>query len=300
MNTDIAELIACSHLPTQFFIMNYARSFEGGMETMTLTTTIETKALLPTYFISHGGGPWPWLKREMPGYEQLEASLQSIPQEIGVTPKAILMISGHWEESTLTVMSSAMPPMIYDYSGFPEHTYRIQYSAPGSPEVASRVQDLLVQAGFPVNLDPSRGFDHGVFAPLVVAYPAANVPVLQLSMRADYDPAAHLAIGRAIVLIIGSGLSYHNLRQMGRQAKVPSQEFDAWLTQAVCESTGAVRNERLMHWSQAPSARLAHPREDHLVPLFVAVGAAEAESGDRIYHEEAFMGGVAVSSFRFG
>ena len=274
---------------------------------MTLTTTIETKALLPTYFISHGGGPWPWLKREMPGYEQLEASLQAIPQEIGVTPKAILMISGHWEESTLTVMSGAMPPMIYDYSGFPEHTYRIQYPAPGSPQVASRIQDLLVQAGFPVNLDPERGFDHGVFAPLAVAYPEANVPVLQLSMRADYDPAAHLAIGRAIVplrkegvLIIGSGLSYHNLRQMGRQAKLPSHEFDAWLTQAVCDSVGTVRNQSLMHWSQAPSARLAHPREDHLVPLFVAVGAAEAELGDRIYHEEAFMGGVAVSSFRFG
>lgn len=264
-------------------------------------------ATLPTYFISHGGGPWPWLKQEMPSFAPLEASLQAMPQELGVTPQAILMISGHWEASTLTVMSGEWPPMIYDYSGFPAHTYQIQYAAPGSPQVAYRVQALLVQAGFPVQLDPLRGFDHGAFVPLAVAYPEANIPVVQLSMRADYDPAAHLAIGRALaplrqegVLIIGSGLSYHNLRQMGPQAKVPSHEFDAWLTQVVCGSTGAARNQSLVNWSQAPSARRAHPREDHLVPLFVAVGAAEAELGDRVYHEDAAFGGVAVSSFRFG
>ncbi len=271
-----------------------------------MNPTSDRTITLPTYFISHGGGPWPWLRREMPGYENLEASLQAIPQEIGMIPKAILVISGHWEEQNFTIMSSAAPPMIYDYFGFPEHTYHIKYSAPGSPLVASRVQELLQQAGFQIHSDPLRGFDHGVFAPLFVAYPAANVPILQLSLRADYDPAAHLAVGRAIaplrnegILIIGSGLSYHNLGRMGAAGKVPSHQFDEWLTQVLQESPES-RTLNLLNWSQAPSARLAHPQEDHLLPLFVAVGAAEAEIGDRIYHEDAFFGGVAVSSFRFG
>ncbi len=133
---------------------------------------------LPTYFISHGGGPWPWLQKEMPGMDLLAASLQAIPQQIGVTPKAILVSSGHWEEQDFTVMSSAAPPMLYDYSGFPEHTYHIKYSAPGAPQVAHRVQELLENAGFQTKSDPLRGFDHGVFAPLFVAYPEANVPIL--------------------------------------------------------------------------------------------------------------------------
>ncbi len=264
---------------------------------------------LPTYFISHGGGPWPWLEQEQLGREHLHlaASLQAFPIEIGIIPKAILVISAHWEESEFTVMSSAAPPMLYDYFGFPEHTYHIQYPAPGAPQVAIRVRELLESAGFPTRSDASRGFDHGVFAPLSVAYPEANVPILELSMRVDYDPAAHLAVGRALaplrnegVLIIGSGLSYHNLRQMGKQASVPSHQFDEWLTNVVCRSTSAARNQSLKDWSLAPSARVAHPLADHLVPLFVAVGAAEREGGERIYHEDAFFGGVAVSSFRFG
>lgn len=264
---------------------------------------------LPTYFISHGGGPWPWLQDQQLGraHLHLAASLQALPIEIGITPKVILVVSAHWEESEFTVMSSAAPPMIYDYYGFPEHTYQIQYPAPGAPQLAIQVRELLAQAGFPTRSDSSRGFDHGVFAPLYAAYPAANVPILQLSMRSDYDPAAHLAVGRALaplrnqgVLIIGSGLSYHNLSQMGAQARTPSHQFDEWLTNVVCRSTSDNRNQGLIDWSQAPSARLAHPTADHLVPLFVAAGAAEAEVGERVYHEDAFFGGVAVSSFRFG
>ena len=281
-----------------YLFNNYPRYFNR---------TIHSDMTLPTYFISHGGGPWPWLKQEMPGLEQLEASLQDIPKQIGVTPKAILVVSGHWEERDFTVMSSAAPPMLYDYYGFPAHTYQIQYAAPGAPLVASRVQELLARAGIQIKSDPLRGFDHGVFAPLYAAYPDANIPILELSMRSDYDPATHLTVGRALaplrdegVLIIGSGLSYHNLRQMGKQARMPSHQFDEWLTNVVCRSTAEVRNQSLMHWSQAPSARLAHPVEDHLVPLFVAAGAAQDEVGERIYHEETFFGNVTVSSFRFG
>lgn len=263
---------------------------------------------LPTYFISHGGGPWPWLKAQMPGvYDKLEASLKDMPRQFGVKARAVLVVSGHWEERDFTVMSSPAPPMVYDYSGFPAFTYQIKYPAQGSPEVARRVRELLRGAGFAAPADERRGFDHGTFAPLAAIYPEADVPVLQLSIRSDYDPEAHLSAGRALaplrdegVLIVASGLSFHNLRSFGAQGQRPSREFDAWLTEALCESVGEERSARLRRWAEAPSARLAHPDEDHLIPLLVAVGAAEGEAGERVYHEDTFFGGLTVSSYRFG
>jgi aromatic ring-opening dioxygenase catalytic subunit (LigB family) len=219
----------------------------------------------------------------------------------------VLVVSGHWEEREFTVMSSPAPPMVYDYSGFPAFTYQIKYPAPGSPEIARRVQELLCGAGFAAPADDRRGLDPGTFAPLAAIYPEADVPVLQLSIRSDYDSEAHLAAGRALaplrdegVLIVGSGLSFHNLRRFGAAGQHPSREFDAWLTEAVCGSDGEARNEELRRWADAPSARLAHPDEDHLIPLMVAVGAAEGEAGERVYHEETFFGGLTVSSYRFG
>ena len=268
-----------------------------------------TATKLPTYFISHGGGPWPWMKDQWgDAMKELEASLKDIPRQIGVTPKAVLVISGHWEERDFTVMASARPPMVYDYSGFPEHTYRVQYPAPGSPEVASRVEALLKSAGIPVRQDDRRGFDHGTFAPLVAIYPLANVPVLQLSLKHGYDPEAHLALGRALaplreegVLIVGSGLSYHNLREMwDPRAKDASKRFDDWLQDALLHADPAERTRRLKRWAEAPAARQAHPQEDHLIPLMVAVGAAEGEAASCVYHEEGFFGHVTASSFRFG
>lgn len=263
---------------------------------------------MPAYFISHGGGPWPWLKGRMPGvYENLDASLKGVPRQLGVIPRAVLVVSGHWEERDFTVMSSPRPPMVYDYSGFPAFTYQIKYPAAGSPDVAQRVQELLRGAGFGAPADSGRGYDHGTFAPLAAIYPEADVPVLQLSIRRDYDVDAHLAAGRALaplrdegVLIVASGLSYHNLRRFGTEGARPSREFDAWLTEAVCGSVGGDRNAKLRAWTSAPSARLAHPEEDHLIPLMVAVGAAEDEAGEVVYHEEAFFGALTVSSYRFG
>jgi aromatic ring-opening dioxygenase catalytic subunit (LigB family) len=269
----------------------------------------KNETILPTYFISHGGGPWYWMPEMKALYQKLEKSLREMRGEIGVTPKAILVVSGHWEESDFTVMTSPNPPMVYDYSGFPEHTYSVKYNAPGSPEVASRVQELMKNAGglLRTRTDSFRGFDHGTFVPLAAAYPEASIPVLQLSIRKDYDPGTHLAVGRALaplrkegVLIIGSGLSYHNLRQFGSPAAQPSAEFDSWLTETVCDSNSEARNEKLRNWSKAPSARAAHPREDHLIPLHVAAGAAEEEKGVRVYHEDSFFGGISVSSYRFG
>lgn len=264
---------------------------------------------LPTYFISHGGGPWTHMKEQVGNaYDALEASLEDIPRQLGgIKPKAVLVISGHWEERDFTVMSGAQPPMIYDYHGFPAHTYEIRYSAPGSPGIAARVRELLEAAGLPARVDAARGYDHGTFVPLYAVYPQADVPVLQLSIQRGYDPAAHLAAGRALaplrsegVLIIGSGLSYHNLRHMGPAAHDASKAFDDWLQQTLIESDPQARSARLLVWDRAPAARMAHPQEDHLIPLMVAVGAAESERAQRTYHEEAFFGGVVVSSFRFG
>jgi len=263
---------------------------------------------LPTYFISHGGGPWPWLVDQMPGdWSKLQRSLEAIPHDLGVTPRAILAVSGHWEEPEFTVQTHPNPPMYYDYGGFPEFTYRIQYPAPGSPEVAARVGDLLDDAGIPVRFDGQRGFDHGVFAPFYVAYPLADVPILQLSIKKGYDPEEHLAAGRAIaplrdegVLIVGSGFTYHNLRDFGPGGGRASKEFEAWLTDALVASEPGERSKRLLDWERAPSARASHPAEDHLIPLMVAVGAAEDEEGVRTYHEDDFMGSLTSASYRFG
>lgn len=263
---------------------------------------------LPTYFISHGGGPWPWMKSELNGaYDKLEAALKAMPCQIGMTPKAVLVISGHWEQPEFTVMSSPKPPMIYDYSGFPAHTYRISYPAPGSPRTAARVQQLIEAAGFSARLDPTRGSDHGMFAPLAVIYPDADVPVLALSMRHGYDPRDHIAIGRSLaplrnegVLILASGLSYHNLREFGPAASEPSAAFDRWLQQTLVASSPAERITRLVNWAEAPAARRAHPQEDHLLPLMVAVGAAGNDRASCVYHQDDFFGGITVSSFMFG
>lgn len=262
--------------------------------------------MLPTYFISHGGGPWPWLdgpfRRQFDGLEQ---SLKDLVAEIGSAPTAVLMVSGHWEEAQFTVQSAAQPGMVYDYGGFPPHTYQIRYAAPGSPALAARVHTLLTAAGIPAGLDPSRGYDHGTFSPLQAMYPNADVPVVQLSLKHGYDPAAHLAAGRALaplrsegVLLVGSGLSFHNLRMFGPAGAAASEAFDGWLAEAMAAGS-AERSARLIRWEDAPAARTAHPQEDHLLPLMVAVGAAEQEPAFRVYYER-FMGGVAVSSYRFG
>jgi aromatic ring-opening dioxygenase catalytic subunit (LigB family) len=262
--------------------------------------------MLPTLFISHGGGPWPFMDfgAENP-YAGLAAYLQQWPRDLPSTPKALLVVSGHWEEPVFTVNIGARPPMLYDYYGFPEHTYRVRYDAPGSPEVAGRVGELLGQAGIASATDDQRGFDHGVFSPFVVSHPKADVPIVQLSMKIGYDPAEHLAAGRALmplrdegVMIVGSGLSFHNLRAFGPQSLPGAKAFDDWLTEAVTQPDAAERNRRLMQWAQAPGFRVSHPREDHLVPLLVVAGAAGDDRGVKSYSDE--MRGLPVSGFQFG
>jgi aromatic ring-opening dioxygenase catalytic subunit (LigB family) len=231
----------------------------------------------------------------------LEGLAATLPEQ----PKAILVVSGHWEEPAFTVSAAPVPQLIFDYSGFPEHTYRLTWPAPGSPELAAQVQSLLKLAGLPAAISPNRGFDHGVFVPLKVAFPRAEVPVVTVSLAASLDPALHLHAGRALaslrdegVLIIGSGMSFHNLRGYFRpETPRRAREFDSWLTEAV-EAPAVERDAQLTAWRSVPFASFAHPREEHLVPLFVAAGAGAEDLGVRVFSDTPM--GAAISAYRFG
>ena len=261
----------------------------------------------PTYFINHGGGPCFFLE---PGpmrsaWRELEDYLRGFAQELTQRPRAILVVSGHWEAARPTVNSGATPPLLYDYGGFPDHTYRLQWPAPGSPVLAAEVRERLAAAGIASASDDQRGWDHGVFVPFKVMFPQADIPVVQLSLQQGLDPATHIAIGRALtslrqdgVLIIASGQTYHNMRGFGGGAALdPAAEaFDAWLREAMVDPSR--RDEALVAWEQAPGARAAQPHEDHLLPLMVAAGAASGEPGKIVFHGHVL--GKPISGFRFG
>ena len=262
---------------------------------------------LPVVFLPHGGGPWPFVNvgfGEPAELEQLASYLRSVSALPPVKPKAMLVISAHWEEPVPTVMTAERPPMLYDYYGFPPESYAITWPAPGEPRLAARVRSLLEGAGFATAANAERGFDHGTFVPLKLAYPEADMPTVQLSLMRGLDPARHLALGRALaplrdegVLIVGSGMSYHNLRAFGPAGRAPSAAFDAWLGETIALDATA-RDERLTRWSQAPSARQAHPREEHLLPLMVIAGAAGDDAGHTAY--SGTLVGLRLSAYHFG
>lgn len=266
-------------------------------------------SLLPTYFVSHGGGPWPYMEGPFRRtFDELERSLLAMRAELADAPRAVLVVSGHWEEDRFTASSAERPGMLYDYQGFPDYLYEIAYRAPGSPALAERVRGLLEAEGLPAGLDPGRGFDHGTFSIMKPLYPEEAIPLVQLSLQAGLDPALHIAAGKALaplrregVLIVGSGLSYHNLRAMRTpDGYAASRRFDEWLRETMTEVAPAEREARLLRWTEAPAARAVHPHEDHLLPLMVAVGAAGDAPASVSYHQEDFSGGLAVSSFRLG
>ena len=265
-----------------------------------------TSSRFPVYFISHGGGPWPWIEHMRGMYARTAREFAALPGRLPGKPKAILVVSGHWEAPEFTVSTAAHPPMEYDYHGFPEHTYHIRYPAPGAPELAARVRALLADSSIAAQEDAGRGFDHGVFVPLFLMYPDADIPVLMLSMKSNYDPAEHLRLGAALaplrdegVLIVGSGLSYHNMRGFGRDESTPVAEaFETWLNGAVGQQSASVRNAMLLEWEQGPGARQAHPREDHLVPLMVVAGAAGEDRGRALFIDHVMK--VPMASYEFG
>jgi aromatic ring-opening dioxygenase catalytic subunit (LigB family) len=269
---------------------------------------------MPAIYLPHGGGPWPWMDTRAFGFTDgekraLTAYLEGIGAALPRQPRAILVVSAHWEEPVPTVMSSPRPPMLYDYYGFPPETYRIAWPAPGEPELAARVRALVEAAGFPAAEDAARGFDHGTFVPLKLTFPDADVPALQLSLIAGLDPARHLALGRALaplrgeaVLLVGSGMSYHNMGDFRGGAPRASRAersapFDQWLGRVV-GADAAARDAELARWADAPGARAAHPREEHLLPLMVIAGAAGEDRG-RVAFNDTFAG-FRVSAVHFG
>jgi aromatic ring-opening dioxygenase catalytic subunit (LigB family) len=262
---------------------------------------------LPAVFLPHGGGPWPFVDAgwDTTGYDELTRYLKSIKSAPKKAPKALLVISAHWEETVPTVMTAERPPLLYDYSGFPEAAYSLEWKAPGDPKLAARVQALLGAAGMKTASDAKRGFDHGTFVPLKLTYPEAEVPAVQLSLKTGLDPEEHLAIGRALaplrdegVFLVGSGMTYHNMRGFGDpRSKPAAEEFDAWLRETATSEPGE-RDKRLAKWASAPKARACHPREEHLLPLMVIAGAAGKDRGKTTYNGEAF--GVRLSGYQFG
>jgi aromatic ring-opening dioxygenase catalytic subunit (LigB family) len=220
-------------------------------------------------------------------------------------PKALLVISAHWEEPMFTVMTSARPPIYYDYYNFPPAAYEIEWPAPGSPTLAQRVRDLLGGAGFETAADDKRGFDHGTFVPLGRAFPNADIPTVQLSLKTGLSPSEHLAMGRALaplrdegVFILGSGMSYHNMRAFNSSAaNADADAFDRWLGSTVA-LPAAERDALLTNWERAPSARQVHPREEHLIPLMVVAGAAGEDAAVVPFNGKVF--GKRVSGIQFG
>ena len=262
----------------------------------------------PVLFIPHGAGPcffMDWNPADT--WLGMGNFLSNVAATLPQRPSAIVLVSGHWLQPQFSITGHARQELIYDYNGFPAHTYQLTYPAAGAPQLAQRLVELLGQAQLPARVDPSRGFDHGVFIPLKLMFPDADVPVIQLSLRSDMDAAAHLQAGRALaalrdenVLIVGSGMSFHNMRGYGDPRFGPvSDAFDSWLSQAVC-SAPAQREQLLSNWLQAPHAQLCHPPggEEHLIPLLVAAGAGAEDAGQKIYSERVMQ--TTLSAFRFG
>ncbi|MFJ9611437.1 dioxygenase [Kitasatospora sp. NPDC101176] len=252
---------------------------------------------MPALYLSHGAPPladdpvWPG---------ELAAWSAGLPR-----PTAVLMVSAHWEEAPLAVGAVTTVPLVYDFWGFPEHYYRVRYEAPGAPELAERVRKLLRAPGTPVQDIPDRGLDHGAYVPLVEMFPAADVPVLQISMP-TLDPQRLLEIGRRLaplrdegVLIIGSGFFTHNLRALSSEGRISSvmAEFDDWGRRAL----DAQDLDALLDFERkAPAGRLAHPRTEHFAPLFVTLGAGEADLGSQRSVIDGFWMGLAKRSIQLG
>lgn len=232
-------------------------------------------------FLSHGGGPLPLLGD--PGHARMVTCLESIASMLP-RPDAIVVVSAHWEAPVATVTTGATPSLIYDYYGFPESAYRITYPCTGNPPLAQTLLDLLKAGNVPEQGDEERGFDHGLFVPLKILYPQADIPCVQLSLRGDLDAEAHVRMGEALaplleqnVLVIGSGFSFHNMRaffgERTAEAERLNQQFEDWLDETCTGALSAFeRRQRLVQWSQAPGARFCHPREEHLLPLHVCCG----------------------------
>lgn len=258
--------------------------------------------MMPSVYLPHGGGPAFFMSGEMAElYRPMGRFLASLPGLLPSRPTAILVATAHWEADVTTFSGGRQPALIYDYYGFPPETYSIPYAAPGAPELADKAAGLLRAAGLAAHVDPAHGWDHGVFIPLKMMLPQADIPVLAMSLTDGLEPNLHAAIGAALrplrsdgVLIVGSGMSYHNLRQMGNGAA--AIEFDRWLDGALA-GDASHRRSWLAQWARAPSGRASHPREEHLLPLMVASGAGGDAPARKLW--SGAVGPTAVSAWAF-
>jgi 4,5-DOPA dioxygenase extradiol len=253
-------------------------------------------------YFSHGGGPLPILGDA--GHKAMIDFMIQLPARLR-RPTAILVISAHWEESKATLLGAQNPPMFYDYYGFPDEAYSITYPARGNPEFAKKIAALLDKNNLPVHIDSHRGFDHGLFIPLKLMYPKADIPSLQLSLLRSLNPTAHIAIGKALrelmhenILVVGSGFSFHNMNAFswdGTNEPDPANDtFQNWLIEtSVGPMPQSEREQRLIEWSKVPSARYCHPREEHLLPLHVCL--AMANKSATLIFDDYILGKRAVA-----
>ena len=255
----------------------------------------------PALFVSHGSPTLPLEQSAATDFlRRLGPSLDR--------PEAILMVSAHWDTERPAVSSAERPETIYDFYGFPPELYRLQYPAPGAPKLARRVASLLGEHGFSTDIDPERGLDHGAWTPLILAYPQADIPVTQLSIQSRLGPAHHVRLGEALrplrdegVLIIASGGATHNLRELSRQrgstvAQPWAAEFNDWLAGALQSR----RTDDLVNYrGQAPQAVRNHPTDEHLIPLFVALGAGDPGGTTQRLHSSIESGVISMDAYRF-
>lgn len=247
----------------------------------------------PAIFVNHGGGPLPLIGQQ----PQLATHMQNLVQlHFPQKPSAIVVISAHWEAKPVKISSSSQPKMIYDYYGFPPETYQYKYPAPGSPTLANKIKQLLESHGIESELDPERGFDHGVFVPLLLMQPQADIPIVCLSLDNSLSADKHIAMGKALaplreenILLLGSGYTFHNLAVFfhpSKSALKASHEFNNWLKKVMLESDAKSLEEHLINWENAPGARMCHPREEHLLPLLVVAASGDHEKNELIYDEQ--------------
>ena len=271
-----------------------------------------TTHTLPTLYLPHGGGPCFFMDWSPLGpthtWDKMKEWLLYYAKNLAEKPKAIIIISAHWEENQFTLLTKPKPSLYFDYYGFPKHTYELTYPVVAATELIPQVENLLKLSGIPYATDSNRDFDHGVFIPLKLMFPDADIPILQISLKNNLNPEEHFELGKALaplrnegVLLLGSGMSYHQVSEFfaddPHNLNHPSEKFDAWLNHTLTALPAESRNEQLNHWATAPGGRASHPREEHLIPLMVVTGAAGNAKGHTVFTD--LIMGKRVSAFEF-
>lgn len=251
--------------------------------------------LAPAVFVNHGGGPMPLLGDK--DHEALTRFLrEGIKKYVDLKEiKAIILVTAHWQEEKVAISSAESHSLYFDYYGFPSESYKYKYEAPGEPALANRIFEQLKKHGIESKLDPRRGWDHGVFVPMMLINPQADIPIVQVSVLANQDADRHYKVGEVLkqfrkegIAVFGSGMSFHNMREFmrGGRGKVINSEFDDSLNHVCTSEDESVRRDGLLEWRDWPGATAAHPPggAEHFMPLIVVAGAGGSKAGERIFN----------------